>query len=66
MRKAFMFMVVILLLGFMAGEALAARSGGTFDFCVPYGGDLLTLDAHKGQRVNDMIVALSLNSSLYS
>ena len=66
MKKALMCMAVFLFLGFMAGETLAARAGGTFNFCVPYGGDLLTLDAHKGQRVNDMIVALSLNSSLYS
>src|SRR5512139_974539 len=66
MRKIAILLAGILLCGFMTGEAGAARSGGTFNFCVPYGGDLLTLDAHKGQRVNDMIVALSLNSSLYS
>ncbi|HXZ37698.1 MAG TPA: ABC transporter substrate-binding protein [Thermodesulfobacteriota bacterium] len=65
MRKAFLVMAVILLLGFMGGEAAAARSGGTFNFCVPYGGDVLTLDPHKGARVNDMIVALSLHRSLY-
>ncbi len=66
MRKIAILLAGILLCGFMAGEAGAARSGGTFNFCAPYGGDLLTLDAHKGQRVNDMIVAMSLNSSLYS
>jgi peptide/nickel transport system substrate-binding protein len=66
MRKAFMFMAVILLLGFMAEEATAARSGGTFNFCAPYGGDLLTLDPHKATRTNDNIVALSLHRSLYS
>src|SRR5512135_3394454 len=66
MRKAFLVMAVILFLGVMAGEAAATRSGGTFNFCVPYGGDVLTLDPHKGARVNDMIVALSLHRSLYS
>jgi peptide/nickel transport system substrate-binding protein len=66
MRKALMFMTIILLLGFIAGEALAARSGGAFNFCAPYGGDLLTLDPHKGTRVNDMLVMLNLHRSLYS
>jgi peptide/nickel transport system substrate-binding protein len=66
MRKAFMFMAVILLLGFMSGESGAARSGGTFNFCAPYGGDLLTLDPHKGTRVNDMLVMLNIHRSLYS
>ena len=66
MRKALMSMSVILLVGFMAGETLAARSGGTFHFVAPYDGDLLTLDPHKGTRINDMVVMLSLHRSLYS
>ena len=66
MRKAFMAMSFILLLGFMAGEAGATRAGGTFNFCAPYGGDLLTLDPHKGTRTNDMLVMLNLHRSLFS
>jgi peptide/nickel transport system substrate-binding protein len=66
MRKAFMFMAVILLLGFMAAEAMAVRAGGSFNFVAPYGGDLLTLDPHKATRTNDMVVMLSIHRSLYS
>ena len=65
-RKIAILLAGILLCGFMAGEARAARSGGTFHFCAPYGGDLLTLDPHKGTRTNDMLVLLNLNRSLYS
>ena len=65
-RKISIGMAGVLFCGFMAGEALAARPGGTFHFCAPYGGDLLTLDPHKGTRTNDMLVMLNLNRSLYS
>ncbi|HSR10785.1 MAG TPA: ABC transporter substrate-binding protein, partial [Thermodesulfobacteriota bacterium] len=66
MRKFLTAIAVVLIAAFMSGEAGAARSGGTFNFNVPYGGDLLTLDPHKGTRTNDNIVALSLHRSLYS
>jgi peptide/nickel transport system substrate-binding protein len=56
----------LLVLGLMAGVASAARSGGTFNFVLPYGGDVLTLDAHKTPNTNDQIVTININRSLYS
>jgi len=58
--------VVLLLLGTWAGVGDAARSGGTFNFVLPYGGDVLTLDAHKTPNTNDQIVTININRSLYS
>ena len=46
--------------------AVAARAGGTFNFVLPYGGDVLTLDAHKTPNTNDQIVTININRSLYS
>ena len=56
----------LVVLGLMAGVASAARSGGTFNFVLPYGGDVLTLDAHKTPNTNDQIVTININRSLYS
>jgi peptide/nickel transport system substrate-binding protein len=52
--------------GLMAGVASAARSGGTFNFVLPYGGDVLTLDPHKTPNTNDQIVTINIHRSLYS
>jgi peptide/nickel transport system substrate-binding protein len=57
---------VVLLTGVWAGVGSAARSGGTFNFVLPYGGDVLTLDAHKTPNTNDQIVTININRSLYS
>jgi len=59
-------LVGILLWGIMAAEAAAQRSGGTFNFCVPYGGDLSTLDAHRSPAAKDLLVAMNIHRSLYS
>ena len=56
----------VLLWGIMAGEAAAQRSGGTFNFCAPYGGDLSTLDAHRSPAAQDLLVAMNIHRSLYS
>ncbi|MCX5917357.1 MAG: ABC transporter substrate-binding protein [Deltaproteobacteria bacterium] len=66
MRKIAILLAGILLCGFMAGEVGAARSGGTFNFCAPYGGDLLTLDPHRATATNDMLVIMNLHRSLYA
>lgn len=66
MRKAWIFLAGILLWWIMAGEGAAQRSGGTFNFCVPYGGDLSTLDAHRSPAAKDLSVAMNIHRSLYS
>jgi peptide/nickel transport system substrate-binding protein len=58
--------LALLLLGTLTGVGDAARSGGTFNFVLPYGGDVLTLDAHKTPNTNDQIVTININRSLYS
>jgi len=57
---------VLLLLGAMTGVSLAARAGGTFNFVVPYGGDVFTLDPHRTPNTNDIIVIMNIHRSLYS
>ena len=59
-------LVVLLLLGVLPGASWAARSGGTFNFVVPYGGDVFTLDAHRTPNTNDIIVTMNIHRSLYS
>ena len=66
MRKAGILAAGVLLWGIMAGEAAAQRSGGTFNFCAPYGGDLSTLDAHRSPAAQDLLVAMNIHRSLYS
>ncbi len=59
-------LAVLALLGITAGASWAARAGGTFNFVLPYGGDVLTLDAHKTPNTNDQIVTININRSLYA
>ena len=58
--------LALVMVGVAAGTGWAARSGGTFNFVLPYGGDVLTLDAHKTPNTNDQIVTININRSLYS
>ncbi|MFI5342475.1 MAG: ABC transporter substrate-binding protein, partial [Candidatus Methylomirabilales bacterium] len=58
--------IVLLPLGAMTGVSLAARAGGTFNFVVPYGGDVLTLDPQRTPNTNDWIVTMNIHRSLYS
>jgi peptide/nickel transport system substrate-binding protein len=64
MRKT---LLVLLLLTTVvwAAPALAERAGGTLNFMAPYGGDLLGLDPHKSTRVQDFLVMMNINRSLY-
>lgn len=57
--------VLAVLLGLTAGQALAVRPGGTLNFMAPYGGDLASLDPHKSNRIQDFLVSMNLNRSLY-
>jgi peptide/nickel transport system substrate-binding protein len=65
MNNRLALLVLILAFVFPAGDAGAARPGGTFNFCAPYGGDLLTLDPHRTPNTNDLLVALNIHRSLY-
>ena len=58
--------LALVLLTTVTGSGWAARAGGTFNFVLPYGGDVLTLDAHKTPNTNDQIVTININRSLYS
>jgi peptide/nickel transport system substrate-binding protein len=58
--------IACLVLGVMTGVSSAARSGGTFSFVVPYGGDVFTLDPHRTPNTNDIIVTMNIHRSLYS
>jgi peptide/nickel transport system substrate-binding protein len=67
MKKVFILgLGVLLLTGLITGQSEAARSGGTFNFCAPYGGDLLTLDPHRTPNTNDWLVTINIHRSLYN
>ncbi len=67
MRRILMIVAVALfMLGATADVGSAARPGGTFNFVVPYGGDVFTLDPHRTPNTNDIIVTMNINRSLYS
>lgn len=64
-KTSIVFLAVALVLCMMGGEVLAARSGGTFNFCSPYGGQVYGLDPHRSARCQDRIIELNINRSLY-
>ena len=64
-KKTGIILAALILCGVTAVEAMAARPGGTFHFCAPYGGDLLTLDPHRATATNDMLVIMNLHRGLY-
>lgn len=67
MRKMLvMCAVALVVLAAMTGIGwAAARSGGTFNFVVPYGGDVFSLDPHRTSNTNDHIVTINIHRSLY-
>ena len=66
MKKICIFLLSALLMaGFTGIDSFAASSGGTFKFCLPYGGQVFGLDPHKSTRTQDRIVELNINRSLY-
>ena len=66
MKKLGMFTLILLLaLSISPINADAARSGGTFNFIAPYGGDVMTLDCQRTNRVQDFIITMSLHRGLY-
>ncbi len=66
MKKiSIVFLAIVLLLGTMGAKVFAARSGGTFNFCSPYGGQVYGLDPHRSTRAQDLIIELNINRGLY-
>lgn len=66
MKKICLYLLtVVLIAGAGSMDAFAAKSGGTFKFCLPYGGQVFGLDPHKSTRTQDRIVELNINQSLY-
>ena len=64
-RIGFILLAMMMLLGLAAGVASAERAGGTLNFMAPYGGDLASLDPHRSERIQDFLVAMNINRSLY-
>ncbi|GBC61628.1 ABC transporter substrate-binding protein [Desulfonema ishimotonii] len=62
-RLGTVLIAVMVILG--GGDVFAARSGGTFNFCAPYGGDLFSLDLHLSNRAQDALVGMNIHRSLY-
>ena len=58
--------VAAILLAATAGVGLAARGGGTFNFVIPYGGDIFSLDPHRTPNTNDILVTMNIHRSLYA
>ncbi len=67
MKKKFCVLVLaISACVFLSGIGSATpRSGGTFVFCAPYGGDVFSLDMHRTGNIQDFIVGLNIHRSLY-
>ncbi len=65
MKKLLTALVCFSLVFVMSSQAWAVRSGGTFVFCAPYGGDVFSLDMHKTANTQDYIVGLNIFRSLY-
>ncbi len=65
MKKLALGFAILCISFMMAVPAWAVRSGGTFVFCAPYGGDVFSLDMHKTANTQDYIVGLNIFRSLY-
>lgn len=64
MRKLLV-LTLVLAMVLPGATALATRSGGTFNFMAPYGGDLFGLDPHNSTRYQDLLVSMNIHRSLY-
>ena len=58
--------VALAVLFLFAGSLQASpRSGGTFNWVAPYGGDFSSLDPHLTERTQDFLALININSGLY-
>jgi peptide/nickel transport system substrate-binding protein len=58
-------LALVFLFALSPNNGFAVRSGGTFVFIAPYGGDIGTLDPHKTARVQDGLIMLNIYRTLY-
>lgn len=66
MKRKLLILLSVFLIGLTAAtSAWAVRSGGTFVFCAPYGGDVFSLDVQRTGNTQDYIVGLNIFRSLY-
>jgi peptide/nickel transport system substrate-binding protein len=66
MKKQNVFLIfAALLLMFTTNLSATPRSGGTFNWVAPYGGDFFSLDPHISSRTQDYLALLNNNSGLY-
>ena len=66
MRKfCLMATVFILGMGIVAGSAIAARQGGTYNWIAPYGSSVNSLDPHSSEDEQNELVCVSIHRSLY-
>ena len=67
--KRVLFLISVMAFSLVAGcydvFAQTPRSGGTFNFVAPYGGDFVTLDPHHIRRTQDEIFAMQFTRGLY-
>ena len=63
-KKAIVVISILICLVF-SHTAFAIRTGGSFVFCAPYGGDVFSLDMHRTSNTQDYIVGMNINRSLY-
>ena len=67
MKKLFLLLTVVALTAMIAvPQAMAVRSGGTFNFVAPYGSSVSSLDAQRTTRTQDAIVNMSIHRALYN
>ena len=64
-KKLFVLLSIVLISLMVSANAWATRSGGTFVFCAPYGGDVFSLDMQRTGNTQDYIVGLNIFRSLY-
>lgn len=67
MKKQNIFLIVAAIFLITCGNLYAAnpRTGGTFNWIAPYGGDFFTLDPHISGRTNDFLALINMNAGLY-
>ena len=64
-KKWSLILVLLLSLGLMAGNALAERQGGTFNWIAPYGSSVNSLDPNASDDEQNELVCVSIHRSLY-
>ena len=64
-RFVLIFLAFLLSMSLVAGSAIAARQGGTFNWIAPYGSSVGSLDPHGSEDEQNELVCASIHRSLY-